>query len=401
MNGSGFWDTNFNIYRAVGPGFGDLNFQQCASFGSSVTFTVEAGTTYYIQTGNVYGGSGNLQLNLVELPRPANDDFAKATLVSLPLPFDDTVDTQYASWQSGEPTPSCASYGPGSRSVWYAFTPETSGSVSARIPSAAFTPVLAAYTGNSLNNLTQIGCQTSSNLLTFHANAGTTYYFQIGNYYSWESGGFMQFHLDVAPQPVAGFYYSPSDPSVFDTIQFYDASYDPGQAGIQSYAWDFGDGTTSTSSYPTHKYAKDGDYTVQLSITTVDGRTASTTQIVSVRTHDVAITKLAAPNAASAGQTRSIVVSISSKKYTETVRVDLYKSIPGGFEFIGSVTLDVPASSTKRSVAFNFSYTFTSSDANIGKVTFKAIATIVNARDSYPSDNEAISSPPTKISRSR
>jgi PKD repeat protein len=205
----------------------------------------------------------------------------------------------------------------------------------------------------------------------------------------------------VAPQPIAGFYYSPSDPSVFDTIQFYDASYDPGQAGIQSYAWDFGDGATSTSYYPTHKYAKDGDYTVQLAITTVDGRTASISQVVHVQTHDVAIVKIQAPQAASSGQTRTIMVSLKSKTYPETVRVDLYKSIPGGLEFIGTLTQVVPAYPTNRTTSFNFAYTFTTSDAAIGKVTFYAVATIVDARDSYSADNEAYSSPPTKVSRGR
>jgi hypothetical protein len=123
--------------------------------------------------------------------------------------------------------------------------------------------------------------------------------------------------------------------------------------------------------------------------------------VVQVRTHDVAITKINAPQSASVKQTRTITVSVNSKNYAETVQVDLYKSVPGGFEFVGSITLAVPAYSTNRTTAFNFNYTFTSSDASIGKVTFKAVATIVNARDSYPSDNEAISSPPTKVSRGR
>src|SRR2546427_5746905 len=39
-----------------------------------------------------------------------------------------------------------------------------------------------------------------------------------------------------------------------------------------------------------------------------------------VRTHDVAVTKFATPNAASSGQTRRIVVSVNSKRYTERDR---------------------------------------------------------------------------------
>jgi PKD repeat protein len=228
-------------------------------------------------------------------------------------------------------------------------------------------------------------------------NAGTTYYFHVGNLNNWEQGGSMQFHLDVAPSPVANFNYHPSDPSVFDTIQFFDYSNDPGQAGFQSFAWNFGDGNTGTGSNVTHQYTKDGDYTVQHSATTIDGRIASTTQVVHVKTHDVAITKINAPQSASSKQTRTITVSVNSKTYAETVQIDLYKSVVGGFEYIGSITQLVPVRSTNQAVTFNFSYIFTSSDASIGKVTFKAVAVIVNARDSYPSDNEAISSPPTRV----
>jgi hypothetical protein len=115
----------------------------------------------------------------------------------------------------------------------------------------------------------------------------------------------------------------------------------------------------------------------------------------------VAITKISAPQSASANQSRAIVVSVNSKTYAETVRVDLYKSIPGGFQLIGYYTQFIPARSANRTTSFTFNYTFTSSDASIGKVTFKAVATIVDARDAYPSDNEAISSPPTKVSRGR
>jgi len=44
----------------------------------------------------------------------------------------------------------------------------------------------------------------------------------------------------------------------------------------------------------------------------------------------------------------------------------------------------------------SFNYTFTQDDQALGKVTFKAIATIVSARDSLLADNEAISLP-TKV----
>jgi hypothetical protein len=51
-----------------------------------------------------------------------------------------------------------------------------------------------------------------------------------------------------------------------------------------------------------------------------------------------------------------------------------------------------------RTTDFTFSYTFTAGDTSIGKVTFKAVAVLVGARDGLPADNEAIA-PPTKVSR--
>jgi PKD repeat protein len=244
-----------------------------------------------------------------------------------------------------------------------------------------------------MGNLTQVGCQTSTgNPLTFHANAGTTYYFQVGNLYPWEQGGSMQFHLDVTPPPQVSFYTNPWDPSKYDTVQFQDNSYDPGQVGFQTYTWNFGDGTTATGNSALHKYVADGNYQVTHTVTTIDGRTATITQTVQVRTHDVAITKITTPASANVGQTKTITVTLRNIAYPETVQIDLYKSTPNGFVWVASLTKAVPALSGNRTTAVNFSYTFTSDDAKLGKVTFKAVATINGARDAYPSDNEAISS---------
>ena len=189
-----------------------------------------SGLSTIFQVSNLYtwDSAGIVQFHFDFIQPHPNDDFVNAKIITS-LPFDDTVDTLAAGKETDEPKPSCAS-DQWSKTAWYAFTPTTSGSVTAGVPWANFASLLGIYTGNALTNLTELGCSLG-NVLTFHANAGTTYYFQIGNYYSWESGGFMQFHLDVAPRPVTGFYYSPSDPSVFDTIQFYDASYDPVRQG--------------------------------------------------------------------------------------------------------------------------------------------------------------------------
>jgi hypothetical protein len=73
------------------------------------------------------------------------------------------------------------------------------------------------------------------------------------------------------------------------------------------------------------------------------------------------------------------------------VRIDLYRSTATGFVQFASSTQSVPVRSGNKTSDFAFNYTFTSDDATLGKVTFKAVATLSNARDALPTDNEAIS----------
>ena len=385
--------SNMNVYSTS-----NLSFLGCTIYYGPITFLAEAEQTYYFQAGGINGEVGSIQINLEQVPPPANDNFANATVILSPLPFDDTVDTLAATLEASESTPSCASNGL-SNTVWYAFTPNSTESISASNTASSFNPVLAVYMGNELANLTEVGCRMGGYPLTFHAEAGNTYYFQAGMENDSGAAGPMQFHLEVTLPPQVGFYFNPSDPSIFDSMAFYDFTSDPGQAGIQSYTWNFGDGTTATGSYANHQYARDGDYTVQHSVTTVDGRTASTSQVIHVRTHDVGITKVTAPKSANSGQTKAITVSLRNTRYPETVTVDLYKSTSGGDVWIGSLTLQVPLLSGNKTKQFTFNYTFTPQDAQIGKVTFRAVATIDGARDVFPQDNIGISSPPTKVSR--
>jgi PKD domain-containing protein len=394
-SGSDSFDSDVNVYRQDGSGFGGLNFMGCGSFSNPVTLDVEAGKTYYVQAGKIYGGGGNVRVNVQLLAPPSNDDFANAKAVGS-LPYSDSVDATAATIETGEPIP-C--YGPLLGSVWYAFTPSVSDYYSASSNAYSFTTQTSVYTGSGLNSLSPIGCRAYGQLVTFHADAGTTYYMQAGG---GGGSGPMSFNLSVAPNPVAGFGFNPGDPSTFDTVQFYDSSYDPGGNGLSSEIWNFGDGGTASNPgcCPTHHYLADGDYAVKLSVTTTDGRTASITQTIHVRTHDVAIAKLSVPQSASAGQTRSIVVGISNKRYPETVQVQLFKSDPSsynGYALVGTLQQSVPVRSGGRTTDFSFSYTFTSADKSLGKVTFKAVATIVGARDALPADNEAVALP-TKVS---
>ena len=371
-----------------GPGSG------CNAFGQNVLFLGQANTSYYIQVHGWFDAGGLLDLHLDAVPPPSNDAFANAITIPA-LPFFGTTDITAAGLEPDEPLPSCGASA--TKTAWYAFTPDAAGSISASInTNFAFPPVVAAYTRNAGNGLTEVGCRDFFGTLTFRAEAHTTYYFQVGGLFS--QGGPVEFRLEVAPLPLASFGFSPFDPTIFDVVQFFDNSFDPGQVGFAPPQWNFGDGTSGTGSFPTKRYAADGDYVVRLTVTTHDGRTASTSQTVLVRTHDVGITKLSAPKSASAGQTRQISVGLNSKRYPETVEVQLFKSVPGGYQLVGSLTQSVPVRPANRTTDYGFSYTFTAADAQVGKVTFKAVANIFGARDALPADNEAIA-PPTKVNR--
>ena len=53
---------------------------------------------------------------------------------------------------------------------------------------------------------------------------------------------------------------------------------------------------------------------------------------------------------------------------------ELFKSVPGRFQQVGVLTQSVPVRPGGRTTDFAFSYTFTADDAQVGKVTFKAVA---------------------------
>jgi PKD repeat protein len=388
--GSGY-DTGLSAWTGSQ---GSLNLVACnddfSGVQSKITFQAAAGTTYYFMVGfccgNGLNGGGSLQFSVTQVIPPGNDDFADATTIGA-LPFSDSQDLSTATTESGEPL--CFS---SSDTVWYSFTPGTTQSITAT--TNQFGAGIAAYTGTSLPSLSQVGCNPSGPL-TFRAQAGTTYWFQVGALCC--SGfGPVTFHLQVAPNPVAQLSYSPSDPSAYDTIQFYDNSNDPAGVGISSWAWDFGDGGTSTQQYPTHRYAADGDYTVRLTVTTSDGRTASTSQVVRVRTHDVSIVRLAVPNSAHVAQTIAVNVYVQNTHYSETVQVNFYKSVPGGFIQVGSLTQSVPVKKGGQSTRFAFTYTVTSDDKAVGKITFRADALLLDHQDALPADN-SLQSTPVKI----
>ncbi len=69
----------------------------------------------------------------------------------------------------------------------------------------------------------------------------------------------------------------------------------------------------------------------------------------------------------------------------------------GGFDQVGTLTQPVPVTTGKATTSFAFSYTFTPSDAAVGKVTFEAIATIQGARDALPTQPPSINNSVSRV----
>ena len=373
----------------------------CSS--GSVSMNVTTGVTYYFMINGLGGGpyppetgGGTLVFNISEIPAAPNDNFANATAIST-VPFSDEIDTNWATTEAGEPIPSCSG-GSIDKTIWYVFTPASSALYTAYFANGGGSTALAVYKSVSGNELIEVGCATAGwgwGNVTSQMEAGTTYYFQT--FIQWSYWGTsIYFRLELTPPPNANFYYWPGDPNVYENIQFNNYSDDPVGQSFQSSAWDFGDGTTSTEWSPVHRYAADGDYTVTLTVTMNDGRTATTSNQVQVRTHDITITRFIVPQSARAGQTRQISVDLNNKRYPATVEVQLYKSTQSGYVLVGTLTQYVPIRPANRTTNFSFSYTFTSADASLGKVTFRAVAVLVGARDALPADNEVIALP-TKV----
>ena len=112
-------------------------------------------------------------------------------------------------------------------------------------------------------------------------------------------------------------------------------------------------------------------------------------------TRDVAITKLAVPQSARVHQTKTITIGLENNRGSEMSLPHSRTTTPS-WDFIGQSTQLVPGKSKNRTTSFVFSYTFTPEDATIGKVTFRAVASVNAGRDALPGDNELIA-PPTTV----
>ena len=146
-----------------------------------------------------------------------------------------------------------------------------------------------ALTGADLDTATALPQDNGSPFVTGFATTlrfgpdGSLYYTQsntgdsIGGFYEVGRISFVG-----GDPPVAAFTTAPNPPEgpIPFTVSFTDASSDA-DGTVQSYAWNFGDGNTSTETNPSHTYTEAGNYTVQLVVTDDVGLTGTTQTRVS------------------------------------------------------------------------------------------------------------------------
>jgi PKD repeat protein len=86
----------------------------------------------------------------------------------------------------------------------------------------------------------------------------------------------------VCSSPVADFTFSPTEPYVGESVSFDASDSNHPDASIDSYLWDFGDGTIDGGRTVSHTYASEGSYDVELTVLGSEGGIDKKTETVSV-----------------------------------------------------------------------------------------------------------------------
>jgi PKD repeat protein len=160
----------------------------CFSGKSEVSFAFQASTTYWIAVDGEDGAESSFSLGFEVLPN--NDDFADARVLGSGIQQSVSGTNRRATKQPGEPA---HAGNPGGASVWYSWTPLSSGTavvsacLSAAGPSSG--ALLGVYTGSDLAHLTEVGsdagsgttsgCSNHYSEVRFDYTGGTTYHFAV------------------------------------------------------------------------------------------------------------------------------------------------------------------------------------------------------------------------------
>ena len=175
---------------------------------STVSFNATAGTAYSIVVDGFSSSVGDVVLNLDEtagtVGAPANDDFSNAVVLIGNSASTTEPETSGATKETNEPDHAA---NPGGRSVWYQWQATDTGMLTLSTLGSAFDTLLAVYTGNSVDNLTEVAANddsafggTVSRLETL-VTQGTTYHIAVDGYAG--ANGALSLHLDFVATAAA------------------------------------------------------------------------------------------------------------------------------------------------------------------------------------------------------
>ena len=202
------FDSMYDTVLAVYTGTrGALTEEACNDdaeglYQSFIQLAATGGATYHIMVAS-YGVGPAGALTFHATAPPPNDNLDNAIIIPA-KPFDDSLSTDAATTEDGEPQP-CVGI---ANTVWYAFTETADQFAQAGTFGSGFDTALAVYSGPppglaTFDDLTLIGCNDDYGSLqskvSFAASAGVTYYFQAGGFYG--DTGDLQFHLGSVTGP--------------------------------------------------------------------------------------------------------------------------------------------------------------------------------------------------------
>lgn len=152
---------------------------------SRVSFNASAGTIYSIAVDGYGGASGSITLNWNQAAAaPPHNHLANARVISGTSGLD-AASTVGATKEAGEPNHAGNA---GGASVWYQWTPATSGNVTISTEGSGFNTLLAVYTGNSYGDLAlrysndDIGPGNTRSAVTFEAVIDVTYLIAVDGF---------------------------------------------------------------------------------------------------------------------------------------------------------------------------------------------------------------------------
>ncbi len=155
-------------------------------------------------TSSVVSPPAVLTVNAAATP-PSNDNFANAWTLTGNAGTA-LGSSSGATRETSEPTHLSGSGIAGTASVWFRWTPTTSGTAIIDTVGSLFDTVLAVYTGSTLSGLTRQGEDDQSGGLNtsrvkLSVTAGTTYYIAVGDFASTGLGGSVSLHYGVFVAP--------------------------------------------------------------------------------------------------------------------------------------------------------------------------------------------------------